>query len=87
MIKDTFGSCSTTAKKLACGRTKARAIVSDVLAPYFTSKMIDELYKSRFFSLSFDASNKGNIKTYPFAVQYFSKVGVKKGNEHRYNLE
>lgn len=79
LIKDMFGSSSTTAKKLACRRTKARAIASDVLAPYFTAKLIDELHESRFYSLSFDASNKGTIKTYPFAVQYFSSVGVKKG--------
>lgn len=82
LIKNTFGSCSATAKKLSCGRTKARAIASDVLAPYFVSKLIDELLESRFYSLSFDASNKGNIKTYPFAVQYFSNIGVRKGKEY-----
>ncbi|CAF1058437.1 unnamed protein product [Didymodactylos carnosus] len=29
--------------------------------------------------MSFDASNKGNMKMYPFCVQYLSEIGVKKG--------
>ncbi|CAF4456851.1 unnamed protein product [Rotaria sp. Silwood2] len=79
LIKDLFASCSNTAKNLACARTKSRAVACNVLAPYFTSKLIDEIIQSRFYSISFDASNKGNIKTYPFAVQYFTDIGVKRG--------
>ncbi|CAF1213584.1 unnamed protein product [Rotaria magnacalcarata] len=47
--------------------------------PYFTCKILDEVSKARFHSISFDASNKGNTKTYPFVIQYLSDVGVKRG--------
>jgi hypothetical protein len=43
------------------------------------------MLQSRFYSISFDASNKGNIKTYPFAVQYFTDIGIKKGKEIFHN--
>ncbi|CAF3880900.1 unnamed protein product, partial [Adineta steineri] len=79
LVKDLFSSCSNAAKNLACARTKSRAVACNVLAPYFTSKLIDEVFQSRFFLISFDASNKGNVKTYPFTVQYFSDFGVKRG--------
>ncbi|CAF5035877.1 unnamed protein product, partial [Rotaria sp. Silwood1] len=79
LVKDLFASCSSTAKNLACAKTKSRAVACNVLAPYFTSKLIDDISEARFYSISFDASNKGNIKTYPFTVQYFSDVGVKRG--------
>ncbi|CAF5049292.1 unnamed protein product [Rotaria magnacalcarata] len=46
--------------------------------PYFTCKILDEVSKARFHSISFDASNKGNTKTYPFVIQYLSDVGVKR---------
>ncbi|CAF0813884.1 unnamed protein product [Rotaria sordida] len=78
-VKDLFASCSNTAKNLACAKTKSRAVACNVLAPYFTSKLIDDISEARFYSISFDVSNKGNIKTYPFTVQYFSDIGVKRG--------
>jgi hypothetical protein len=68
LVEGLFASSSTVAKSLSCARTKSRAVACDVLAPYFTCKIIDEISESRFYSISFDASNKGNIKTYPFAV-------------------
>jgi hypothetical protein len=70
---------SPLAKSLSCARTKARSIVCHVLAPFFTEKLIDEVLNVGFYSLSFDASNKGNRKTYPFAVQYMTDTGVKRG--------
>lgn len=81
LIKEFFSSSTTVAKHLLCARTKSRAVVCNVLAPYFTCKIIDEISESRFYSISFDASNKENIKTYPFAVQYFSDVGIKRSKE------
>jgi hypothetical protein len=78
LVKDLFESPSTVAKYLSCARTKSRAVACNILAPYFTCKIIDEVSESRFYSISLDASNKGNIKTYPFVVQYFSDTGVKK---------
>ncbi|CAF5051687.1 unnamed protein product, partial [Rotaria magnacalcarata] len=44
--------------------------------PYFTCKILDEVSKARFYSISFDASNKGNTKNYPFVIQYLSDVGL-----------
>ena len=70
---------SAVAKSMASARTKSRAIACNVLAPYFTQQLIDEVKAAGFYSLSFDASNKGTCKTYPFAVQYFSDIGVKRG--------
>ncbi|CAF3323784.1 unnamed protein product [Rotaria socialis] len=66
------------AKSLLCAKTKSRAIACNVLAPYFTCKILDEVSKARFYSISFDASNKGNTKTCPFVIQYLSDVGVKR---------
>ncbi|CAF5029313.1 unnamed protein product, partial [Rotaria socialis] len=60
-------------------RTKSRAIACNVLGPYFTNKVIDDLLKAQYYSLSVDASNKGNCKMFPFAVQYFSPTGVRRG--------
>ncbi|CAF5148429.1 unnamed protein product, partial [Rotaria sp. Silwood1] len=54
-------------------------IACNVLAPYFKRKILDEVLEARFYSISFDASNKGNTKIYPFVIQYFSDIGVKKG--------
>ncbi len=85
LVKGLFASSSTVAKNLSCARTKSRAVACNVLAPYFTCKIIDEISESRFYSISFDASNKGNIKTHPLVVQYFSDVGVKRGKEIFHN--
>ncbi|CAF3883283.1 unnamed protein product [Rotaria sordida] len=79
LVKNLFESSSTVAKSLSCAKTKSRAIACNVLAPYFTRKILDEVLEAHFYSISFDASNKGNTKTYPFVIQYFSDIGVKKG--------
>ncbi|CAF1916365.1 unnamed protein product [Rotaria magnacalcarata] len=71
VLKNLFSS-SLIANSLSCGRTKAAAIATDVLAPSFTHHVIQEMKLAFYYSLSFDASNKGNLKTYPFCVQYFS---------------
>jgi hypothetical protein len=46
----------------------------------FTNIIVNDLLKAWFYSSSADASNKGNCKTFPFAVQYFSDAGVSRGN-------
>jgi hypothetical protein len=43
-----------------------------ILAPFFTSKIIQQVDQSSFYSLSFDGSNKGNIKMFPFIINYFT---------------
>ncbi|CAF4257829.1 unnamed protein product [Rotaria magnacalcarata] len=64
---------------MSCGRTKCNSIAVNVLAPYFTQKVLTEVKEVYFYSIMFDASNKGNTKFFPVCVQYFSKIGVKKG--------
>ena len=83
VLKILFAS-SPIAKSLSCAKTKASAIATDVLAPYFTHVVLEEIKNAFYYSLSYDASNKGNLKTYPFCIQYFSDIGVKKGNNLKF---
>ena len=73
LVKTSFESSSTVAKSLSCAKTKSSAIACNVLGPYFTCKRLDEVSKACFYSISFDASNKGNTKTYPLVIQYLSQ--------------
>jgi len=50
-----------------------------VLAPSPTDAVVHELRNVAFFSICYDASNKGNAKMLPIAVQFFSRFGVKRG--------
>lgn len=79
LVRYVFES-SSVAKSMSCGKTKARSIACNVLGPYFTNQIVNDLLIARFYSLSVDASNKGTCKTFPFAVQYFSEIGVSRGN-------
>lgn len=70
------------AKKIQCGRTKAEALVENILAPKSIEMVLEELKvftdSPVFYSIATDASNKGNRKLYPIAVRYFDiKCGVK----------
>lgn len=58
---------SSIAKQIQCGRTKAEALVEMVLAPYSLEIILKELGDSP-FSISTDASNKGNRKMFPVAI-------------------
>jgi len=53
------------AKKLACGRTKSEAIVTNVLTPESVEMIMNNLSDDRYFSLSTDASNMKNRKLFP----------------------
>ena len=66
---------SKIAKKIHCGRTKSEALIAKVLSPHSIEMVTNELNipKSIFYSVSTDASNKGNLKHYPLALRYFSK--------------
>lgn len=64
---------SSIAKQIQCGRTKAEALVEMVLAPYSLEIILKELGDSP-FSISTDASNKGNRKMFPVAIWYFDKI-------------
>jgi hypothetical protein len=66
---------SSIAKKLHCGRTKAEMIVKNVLYSASIEIRLNELNKgsTKKFSISTDASNKGNIKLFPIVLKFFSK--------------
>ena len=63
-------------KKFTCGRTKASAIVNNVLYPFSVEVIMNDLKSGTGigipFSVATDASNKGNRKVFPVAVQYFT---------------
>lgn len=71
---------SEIAKKIACGRTKAASIVTDVLAPVSVEKCLLELTSpvlagethTPFFSVASDSSNHGSTKLFPLAVRYWT---------------
>jgi hypothetical protein len=53
VLKALFSS-SSIARSLSCAKTKAAAIGSEVLAPYFTHTVLKEIRTAFYFSLSFD---------------------------------
>ncbi|CAF4912757.1 unnamed protein product, partial [Rotaria socialis] len=57
----------------------AREIACNVLATSITNSVVLELRDVPFFSVCYDASNKGSAKMLPIVVQFFSKFGVKHG--------
>ncbi|KAL4099097.1 hypothetical protein QTP88_023584 [Uroleucon formosanum] len=61
------------AKKIRLGRTKMEALVQNVLCPFAIEVPLKKLkYPINLpFSLSTDASNKGNRKLFPLAVRFF----------------
>ncbi|XP_041840401.1 uncharacterized protein LOC121639304 [Melanotaenia boesemani] len=77
---------SDIAKKMACGRTKAAAIVTDVLAPASVETCLKVLKNplmkpalegttkvhKPFFSVASDASNHGSTKLFPLCVRYWT---------------
>lgn len=62
---------SNIAKEVTCARTKAEAILKNVLAPYVLKRILDELSEIKYISASTDASNHGAIKLFPLLIQYF----------------
>jgi len=73
-------SDSKLAQKIHCGRTKSEAIVENVLSPYSIEIMINTMRESdsKPYSISSDASNKGNVKYFPLVITFFDKdYGVK----------
>ncbi len=64
---------STIAKNLSTAKTKTEAIVTNVIAPYSLEIIQKQLDVVPHISISTDASNHGNIKMFPIAVQYFTK--------------
>lgn len=77
---------SVMAKKVHCGRTKAEAIVKNILSPNSIElaiqdlKMVTAFQNGSYFSIAIDASNKGSQKMYPIVVQYFH---IQKGIQNK----
>lgn len=74
LLKKLF-SDSEKSQRIHCGRTKAEAIVENVLAPYSIEHALSDVGGGP-ISIATDASNKGNKKLFPVAIRYFS---MKKG--------
>ncbi|XP_061405416.1 uncharacterized protein LOC133340930 isoform X1 [Lethenteron reissneri] len=70
-----FGDLCTS-KKISCGRTKAESLVKDVLAPKAVSHILNALCREGQhpfpFAIQTDAASKGNRKSFPIAVQFFT---------------
>ncbi|PSN58089.1 hypothetical protein C0J52_06518 [Blattella germanica] len=69
-----FSNDLQTVAKLSCGRTKAEALVRNIIAPKSVNDFVKILSSSentkRLFSLATDASNKGNRKMFPVCLRY-----------------
>ena len=59
-------------KKMSIGKTKTSALVNQVIYPHSMEQIFKSLKKGLPFSISTDASNKGNRNFFPVAVQYFT---------------
>lgn len=73
-------SDSKFSKQIHCGRTKAEAVVKNVLMPFAIEEALKEIKGEAsssasdtplFFSLATDASNKGSRKFFPVVLFYF----------------
>ncbi|XP_045783692.1 uncharacterized protein LOC123879843 [Maniola jurtina] len=63
---------SKIAKDVTCSRSKAEAILKNVLGPFAQENMLKEVSKIRYLSVSTDSSNHGAIKLFPVLIQYFN---------------
>lgn len=71
MDKEIYGD-STIAKGVTCGKTKAKALCENVLAPYSVQKHLNYIKENNlYYSVASDASNKGAIKCFPIVLRYF----------------
>lgn len=63
---------STIAKRITWGKTKAKALCENVLAPFSLETHTDYIKDNELpFSLVTDASNKGSTKCFPILLRYF----------------
>ncbi|XP_036143350.1 uncharacterized protein LOC118645751 [Monomorium pharaonis] len=62
---------SDVAKTATSNRTKAIAIVKNILSPLLISKTMKEIEDIYFISVSCDTSNHGAIKLLPILIQYY----------------
>jgi hypothetical protein len=65
-----------TAQPLPCGnfprsQTRRRAIITNVIAPFATKQILQELKEARFISVLTESSNRLDEKLVPLIVSYF----------------
>ncbi len=71
---------STIAKGITYGRTKAKALCDNVLAPFSVETHTDYVKDNNLpFCLATDAFNKGTTKCFPILLRYFH---FEKGVQH-----
>lgn len=73
--------------QVKCGKTKAIALVENVLAPHALEFVVKELKSGGRlpFSIATDASNKRNRKMFPIVVRYFDvETGIRNRIIHFY---
>ena len=68
------------AKKLSCARTKTKAIVTSVLAPYSIDSALKSFEENdiAYCAVAADGSSHDGLKLFPVLVQYFDwkNVGI-----------
>jgi hypothetical protein len=57
--------------KFTCSLTKCRAIITNVIAPFATKQILQELKEVRFISVLIDSSNHLDEKLVPLIVRHF----------------
>lgn len=73
MLRDSF----IIHRQFHCARTKCESIETNVFAPFVRNNLKDELAKTKFITISSDASNHGNVNIMPVMVRYFlPTVGI-----------
>uniref|UniRef100_A0A8C5GAZ7 Uncharacterized protein n=1 Tax=Gouania willdenowi TaxID=441366 RepID=A0A8C5GAZ7_GOUWI len=69
---------STIAKGVTCGKTKAKALCENVLAPYSIHAHVDYIKENELhYSLATDASNKGTTKCFPIRYSIFTVTATR----------
>lgn len=72
-LNPTMYSDSKIAAKQSTARTKATALINNVLAPHSVSTCVSELEQIPFYGISTDASNHKAEKIFPLIIQYFKE--------------
>ncbi|XP_055904720.1 uncharacterized protein LOC129940426 [Eupeodes corollae] len=62
---------SNICKQLSCARTKATAIITNVIAPFSISQVLCDLKTIAFISVQTDASNHLALKIFPVLIRYY----------------
>lgn len=72
-LHPTMYSDSKVATKQSTARTKATALINNVLSPHSVSTCVSELENIPFYGVSTDASNHKAEKIFPLLIQYFKE--------------